>query len=120
MASAEPETHFQPWRVFLIWNFLALIGFAVSLVYVTEFVSLGARMRITELDRVGAIDETKLREAYPALADNLRYNLGMWVAEEEREAARAAVSVSIAVAVVNLALMLLLWKPEALARQLPP
>jgi hypothetical protein len=107
MPSSSPQTHFRPRRVFLVWNFVALIGFAGGLAYVTHYPN-NASMRITDLDRVGAIDETKLRVAYPALADNLRYNLGMWVAEMEREAARVAVLTGMAVAVVNIALMLLL------------
>jgi len=106
MASSGPRAHFWPQRICLIWNFLALIGFVVGFAYVTKHPN-NAAMRITDLDRVGVIDETKLRQAYPALADNLRYNLGMWVAEMEREAASVAFATGVAVAVFNIVLMLL-------------
>jgi hypothetical protein len=50
-------------------------------------VSMGGPGRVTELDRNEVFDEMKLREYSPRLAENLRYNVGMWIQEPTRSAA---------------------------------
>jgi len=85
-----------------------MLAFVVGLGYAYVLWPLGGPARITELDRAGVIDKAKLQEAFPDLAVNLRHDLGMCVAEIEREGAQFVVWMGIAAAVINILLVLLL------------
>jgi len=56
---------------------------------------------VTELDRNQVIDEAKLQEYSPELAQNLRYNLGNWIQEPTRSAAVLYAQCFIGLAVLN-------------------
>ena len=92
----------------MVWNSVVLVAFIAGWAYFVSFTTLSAPMRITTLDRAGVLDEAKLREAYPDLAVNFRLNLGMWVAQKERQAASRAALMGTTAAVVNILLVLLL------------
>jgi len=93
--------------VLLFWNFLAIVIFTLGLLYAWLQLPLGgAPNKITTLDRAGVIDEAKLQEAFPSLAQNLRHDLGMWVAEGERHALFQTLYVAIAIFTVNCIILL--------------
>lgn len=73
--------------------------------YTAWIVSMGAPLRVTALDRAGVVNEAKLRQEYPNLATNLRHDLGMWIAEEERKAAIYNAQMGTAIVFVNVALI---------------
>jgi len=109
----KPEAfRFRVRKAMLVWNVVAIATFAAGLAYASCITAMSAPSRITALDRAGVLDETKLRESYPSLAVNLRRDLGMWIAEKERQAAYFAVGIGIAVAAVNLLLILMFCRPE--------
>jgi hypothetical protein len=103
--SEEPQLPLL-WKAILLWNAVAMLAFVVGLGYAYVLWPLGGPVRITELDRAGVINEAKLRESFPDLAVNLRHDLGMCVAEIEREGAQFVVWMGIGAAVINVLLAL--------------
>jgi hypothetical protein len=106
MANSEKPTQLSLWKTILLWNAVVMLAFVVGLGYAYVLWPLGGPARITELDRAGVINEAKLRESFPDLAVNLRHDLGMCVAEIEREGAQFVVWMGIAAAVINVLLAL--------------
>ena len=113
MATSRRPTRFGLRKVLLVWNSVVLIVFTIGWGYVSLITSLNGPLRVTAIDRVGAIDEAALRQAYPDLAVNLRHNLGMWIAEKERQAACSAMRMGVVVAGANIAMVLLLWRTKS-------
>jgi hypothetical protein len=93
-------------KVALVCNIAALVVIVVLWVYGNWIASMGAPSRITALDRAGVMNEARLSEAFPSLADNPRRDVGMWVAEKERNSASALAVAGVAIAFVNLGLIL--------------
>ena len=85
----------------MVWNSIALVALAALWFYAGWIAPMGAPSRVTALDRAGILDEAKLREEYPTLAQNLRYNLGMWIAEKERKTALLSAGMATVAAAVN-------------------
>ena len=99
--------------VLLVLNYAAIVGFAVGWLYIAWVVSLGGPMRITALDRAGVIDRDKLRQSFPAVAENVRHDGGMWVAERERLAGILATQIGLAIAIVNVLVLHLARRTSA-------
>jgi len=89
-------------RTLLLWNVLALVAFAAIWLYATWLLPVEAPMRVTALDRAGIIDEGKLRETYPDLAENIRWNLGRWITEADRNTAVSAAAIGTVIAALNI------------------
>lgn len=108
-------------KIMLAWNCIALAAFVLGYLYTVCYVrAMGAPLQVTALDRAGVIDETKLRQSYPDLAQDLRLNLGLWIAEKELRTARIAFGAGIAFIAANLLLMLLLGRRKKLSPAAPP
>jgi hypothetical protein len=94
------------WRGLLLGlNLLVFFVFGWFVFHAAVLAALGGPSRITELDRAGVIDEAKLKEYNPVLADNLRHTLGIWVAENERHAAVRSALCGLAAALLNVVLL---------------
>ena len=104
----KPESSPRPagGKALLVWNVMALAVLAMLWVYASRIASINAPLRFAFLDRAGVVDEGKLREALPDLADNPRHDVGMWIAEKERNAASLLAETGIIIVFVNLALAL--------------
>ena len=76
---------------------------------------MGAPSRVTALDRAGVVNQDKLREEFPTLADNPRRDVGMGIAEMERKAASLLAAAGIIIAFVNLGLVLVSRRRRRLA-----
>ena len=93
-------------RILLLWNALALVAFGGVWFYATWVAPINAPLRVTELDRAGILDEGKLQDAYPGLAENTRRNVGRWIAEEDRRTAIFAACIGTVIAAVNIVWLL--------------
>ena len=94
-------------KLLLLLNVGTGLLFALWLAYVRFGLPWsGASSRITTLDRAGVIDEVQLRNSFPSLVENLRYELGRWIAEKERVAAFRSVCAGLVVAIANIVLLL--------------
>ena len=99
----------QGWKKSLvILNCVAAIAFLLWWPYLDWVVRMDAPLRMTELDRAGVIDEGKLRQWRPDLAENLRRNLGLWVAEQDHRAALNATQAGLVVALLNIVFLVFL------------
>ena len=87
-------------RLLLVLNWVALLAFLAFTQ--CDMGSLSVMGNVTELDRIGAIDEEKLREWDPALAEDIRGALASWIAEPAFGGQRFIVRCAIAVVVLNL------------------
>ena len=99
-------------KIFLGINYGALIGALVAWAGAAVTVPMVARARVTELDRVGVFDETKLREHSPALAENLRHNVADWIQGPMQSAAIRSSYWLAALAAVNVVGLHLLGRNE--------
>ena len=73
-------------KVLLTINILATLVFTGCCFYVIVILpQVGSIGRIVELDRAQVFDTDRLQEYSDELAENLRYNVGLWVAERERQ-----------------------------------
>ena len=100
-------------RLLLVLNWVALLAF---LAFARgEMGNLYVRMNVTELDRIGAIDEGKLRDWDPSLAEDIRGALALWIAEPAFSGQRFIARCAVAVVVLNLILLYL-----ARPRRAPP
>ena len=84
---------------------MALIVLAALWAHAVKIAAMGARIRVTALDRAEVVNEEKLRKAFPSLADDIRGALGRWIAEEDRRAAYRLGAIGTVVALVNLVLV---------------
>ncbi len=89
----------------LCWNCLVLLGFVLTWAYISLLVSASAPMCVTELDRHQVIDHTELNRFDPDLARSPRRELGLWIAEEERAAAKWVTTAASLVAGVNVVIL---------------
>jgi uncharacterized membrane protein len=93
-------------RIVIVWlNLACIIAFALGVGYVYIEGDIGAPARVTDLDRAGVINEERLREWRPALAANMRRDLGRWIAEKERKAGSRLAAGGLAVALLNFMLL---------------
>ena len=93
----------------VIWGFVAvnlagLLLFLACWAFAAMLAPMGPNARVTELDRAGVIDHEKLKAHDPALAANVRYNLGPWIAGPEPAYAARFAAFGAALAGVNLVL----------------
>jgi len=63
--------------------------------------ALAAGMRVTELDRHGAINEDALRQWNPDMAKNVRGTLGPWIAGEAISSARVLAATGLVVGLLH-------------------
>ena len=70
----------------LILNALSLAVFVGGLAYAHIKLPLASRMYVTELDRAGVFCEEHLRNYDAALAENLRANVGPFIAQDHQKA----------------------------------
>ena len=68
-------------RSFLALNYAGLYAAVVGWFYATYVGPMGGTSRVTELDRNDVFNVEALRSYSPHLAENLRYNVGHWIAE---------------------------------------
>lgn len=74
-------------RLFLALNYCVLVFAVGAWFWASQVAALCGPMCVTELDRNGVIDVTKLIEYDAHLAENPRYTVGMWIQEGERDIA---------------------------------
>lgn len=89
----------------IVWNAVAMVLLIALWVYAARVVPLAGASRITTLDRAGVINEEALREHFPQLAENMRYNLGMWTEAPGRSAAVKTAMLGTFVVAGNLAIV---------------
>jgi hypothetical protein len=87
-------------------NVAGLVAFAGMWAYASILAPMGSAGRVTQLDRAQVIDETKLAEFDPALATNVRHNLGAWIAEREHGAAAFSAVCGVLLCAANLTAIL--------------
>ena len=92
--------------MFVVLNCLVVLGFLCAIPWLRWAVPLGTVGKVADLDRAGVIDETKLQEAYPELAENTRHALPMWLTEDMHEAATRTAAAGAVAAMLNLALLI--------------
>lgn len=85
----------------------------VMVLYRFYFLPLSAVKSVTELDRAGIFRPERLAEAFPALANNVRYNVAAYVVEDFAKALSCVLLVLSFSALVNILLFI------ALRRQPP-
>ena len=110
MVARRELLNYRIWRTLLVWNCIALIVLIVAWIWIAFIGPVGASARVTALDRAGVINEAKLRQSYPNLAENLRYKLGEWIAENELQTAFLVTKTGAIAVAVNLLLLVLLRK----------
>lgn len=98
----------------LIFNIIAVFIFLSFYLYGT-FMLLGASGRVAELDRVGVFNKEKLKDFNPGLANNLRYNVGYYIAEHERNGMKLFSIVGIITALINI-IFIVLFRPNNFAK----
>jgi len=91
--------------VLIVWNVLACLATGAWLGYAT-MARWGTPARVKTLMDADVIDEAKLRERSPALAEDLPSSLGDWIVERERVALLAVSWTLIAVTGGNAILMI--------------
>ncbi len=95
--------------ILIFVNAAGVIAFAAMWFYASWLAPFGSMGRVTELDRAGIIDASKLKAFSPALASNVRYNLAMWIAERERGACVFNAICGLIVCCVNLGAVVAGW-----------
>jgi hypothetical protein len=74
-------------KVFLALNYISLLFACGAWFYANKIAALSGPLNVTELDRNGVFNEEKLAEYDSKLAENLRYNVGFWIQEDEEKTA---------------------------------
>jgi len=86
-------------------NAVGVLLFGLLWFNISWFAPLSSNMRVTDLDRNQIIDEAKLQEYRPDLAQNLRYRLACWIAEVPLQRGLFASAMGMLVCTINLLLL---------------
>ena len=104
------DMHRKTKLVLLLWNCIALVLLLIAWFYVSFFVDLRTRMRITELDRACVINEVQLKKSFPELANNLRCDLGKWVGKDYHDVTNKVFLGGTIVVGINIILLLVVLR----------
>ncbi len=86
-------------------NAVGFAAFSLTWLSAAYLLPMSGRSAVTALDRAGAFDSDKLAAAYPQLAQNLRNNVGDFVTEGSRSAARGSACLGAIVCAANLVVL---------------
>ena len=92
----------------LVLNSVACLVFLFLWAYTAFFAPMNSALRVTDLDRAGVFNEDQLNKFNPALADNLRHNVALWISEVPVSCGVRASQLAAILALANIATLLAL------------
>jgi len=92
----------------VILNLLAALAVLLAMPVIYHLAILDVSLAYTALDRAQVIDQAKLREAFPELANNDRHEFAVWACKRENH--RILGLACVVAFVFNVGLMAAFWK----------